>query len=215
MKKLIAFGIVFVLGASVASAATINAVVTTDKTVYLPGETVTWELFAYVLESDGTDGVALLAINVHSDTPEALNVAKSQIVFMTVTENFETDFGFAVGFDKQGYGSVSPGGDLLDLTVADTSPADHTSNVGEVADTTPPLPKVGEGEFVVNTAGDYTLSLSYNGANYWASPTATTATGFETLATQSAQFEVIPEPATLMLTAMGLGCLGLFRRRRS
>ena len=193
MRKLIFLAVAFTLTAYPLGAATLNVRVETDKLAYLPGEAVNWAIHAWVDPADGTDGVALLGMDLQDDLGEVLNRVNQEEVIpgLPIYQLEGTDFGVQQEFVYQLHGVVNAtDGMLVDVCAGDVMCHSHISNVGE-DNGTPPLPLFCRGSYVVSTIGVHTLSVNLKGANYWTGPTVTQATGFENSALQSTKFSVI------------------------
>ncbi len=210
---LLAVVAVFV-GAGVASAYDVNAGVSTDKSTYAPGETVYWTMYAWT--STSCPGISLLALNLHEDQDELLSEAEVTDYWVFppgfwMYELTDSYYGLANGFTMESDGVIEPtGGKLADLVVRQS---DDARMYGKGANDDPST-VFAKGEFVANVMGIHNLSVTLNGANNWGgtagNPLPAEAMGAGSMG--SAQFEVVPEPATMGLLL--LGALALIRRRR-
>jgi len=192
---------------SVASAATISMSVTTDKDTYLPGEMVHWTIYAWASSGDNA-GVALLSADLADSLGEVFNAALTSGGGPTF-ELQGTGYGVDEWFILQSAGNPGVAGQLQDILV-NQSPSFPKYNIGNVGSESLAL-VYAQGEFEATMMGVHTLSASVRAANYW--PTGGgSAQDFGTKIGGNTQFEVVPEPATLVL--LSLGGVALLRRRR-
>ena len=208
MKKLVMGGLAALLCAAVASAATISVDVTTDKVLYLAGETVNWTVYAWASAGDNF-GVALLSVDLQDDQGETLSAGQT-VGGGPTFELQDTEYGVDEWFTLQSAGTPGPGGTLVDV-LANQSPNFPLYNIGN--DGSQHL--YAKGSYVATVKGWHVLSVSVRAANYWPDDTGSSAVGFGSgdMVGGGTDFEVVPEPATLMLLAGGIGIL--VRRRRS
>ena len=215
MRKLTALSLAFFLCVSAAHAAQINALVVTDSGTYVPGDTVNWEVYAWASQGDNR-GVSLLALSLFEDDDQVMQAADTEMYLAVVLQLENTTYGAVNQFILEGAGTPKPaGGELADMNVR-MNVGSRVFDVGQ-DDGSAPLPLYAQGSFVLSgdaTPGLHTLSVVINGANYWADTSSDQPNGFENSSLTAAEYEVIPEPATLLLTGLGLGGLAIFRRRR-
>ena len=227
MKKVILLAVVAVfVGAGVASAYDLNAYVTTDKAVYAPGERVYWEMFAWT-SSDCPGGIALLALNLLEDQGEVLESADVELFMGFVPQLTNTGYGAAVGFTiGEGPGGTPEptGGLLADITEYQSIVRLEAQGAHPDVGNTGQAVKFAQGDYEVNIMGMHHLSITVNGANYWPGPSVLdmapdppvwvrpNAEPLELGSITGADFEVIPEPATMGLLLLGV--VALIRRRR-
>ena len=213
MKKLALVCVAVLLSASLASAAIITLDITTDKVLYAPGETVQWTLSAWASQSDN-HGLSLLSVTLTEDQGDVLNPADTEFPFPfpfdTLEQLKDSEYRLTEGFNTWKKGTSDGAGTLADVLVGQ-DPAVPTYNIGNQG-----APRiVAVGGFVVNTMGWHVLSADVTGgaaANYYPDETGGNPATFENLLNDSVDYEVAPEPATLML--LGLGGIALLRRRK-
>ena len=217
MRKLTALVVVFFLSVSAANAAQINVLVTTDCGVYDPGDTVNWKIYAWASQGDNR-GVSLLAVSLFEDDDQYMPRADNEMYASVTLQLKNTTYGAVNQFVVEGLGTPEPtGGELADIDVR-MQVATRVFDVGQ-DDGSDPLPQFAQGSFVLSmdaTPGTHNLTVVINGANYWVDTTDDQPDDFENESATGAQYVVnaIPEPATMLLTALGMGGLAVFRRRR-
>ena len=218
MRRLIALTVVLFLAASTAQAAELNVLVTTDKAEYVRGETVNWQIFCWD-NAEETMGIALLAISLYEDDDQYLPAADTEMYSGLVYQLKDTVFGAVNQFTLNSAGTPEPtGGKLADINAAQLNQSVAVGDVGH-DDGTAPFPLFAKGSFVLSSdafLGLHMLTLEVRGANYWEDPMPDAnaeSVGFDSFNLTNAEFDVVPEPTTLLLTGLGLSALAAYRRR--
>lgn len=176
-----------------------------DDTVQV-GDTIDWEIFVTVSNSDANNfGIATVSANLTDTIGDMLNAG-------TISAPF-TDNGFTSG------GTVS-GNQLVELTSVSFIQSNFTTDGIEGANLGPHL--FAFGSYVPTTIGTHTLEVSAGSANlqYTAANQFNGAgtVDFDTVF-NSAMFNVsestaVPEPSSCAVLALASMC-GIFRRRRA
>jgi hypothetical protein len=206
-------GVLLVASVAAAQVPQLNVSVETDKASYLPGEEVSWTMYAYTGPA-GNSGVALLALNLGDSTADTLVGPDIEMIGFPVAAPSFVNGGYSLyqAFIMEGQGTIDVDGSIKDMTVRQGD-ATRMLNIGNGDQ-----PVIfAQGAYTPTTLGEHTLEVSINGANYWSSDTGP-AMAFDAGSNTPAVFTVegvIPEPATMALLGLGLGGLAIIRRRRA
>ena len=166
MNKTIVLSIVGILLLGTAANADFNLSVTTDKMMYIPGETVNWTLWAWADVEGSGAGISLISVGLSDNTGEQMNEADTEMLFGIIPSLENSEYSALQRFVLQSPGVATLPGQVIDITTLQFD-ATRMLNVGN------------DGQMHVYATGSYTytrfaahyLEPIFTAANYWSSDT--------------------------------------------
>ncbi|KPJ53088.1 MAG: hypothetical protein AMS16_05630 [Planctomycetes bacterium DG_58] len=151
---------------TVLRAAQINLKVTTDKSVYVAGDTVNWTMYAWSDPADNNAGVSLLAPYLTDESGETLSLPDTEL-YLGVTPQFTgTGYGAVEKFILERDGTVNDN-TLVDMVVRQAA-ADKAYDIGNDGQER----VFAQGSYTATIFGDHVLTPSKDAANHWNNPDA-------------------------------------------
>ena len=200
----VASGLLVLLLTANAVADDLTYSVTTDKSSYAPGETVTWQSWLTLSNVAGTNfGVQTASFNM------ALSEADVNLSNVTIGAPF-SDYTFRPAPDSNV---------LSALRNVGAGQIGYNAGVVEVTPGSPGPTLLAEGQFVTKAVGSHTITLTadtasrfFTDTSFGTSPYANLISGAGTAASFTT---AVPEPSTIVLGLLGtLAMVGYSRRRR-
>ena len=197
----VATGLLLVLlAANTALANDLAYSITTDRSSYAPGDTVSWQ--TWVTLSNGT----------------ANNFGAHTASFgLTISEAGRDTSIRSVGAPFADY-TLPSGGTAGSSTLSGVGAAQlgYNANVVEVSTLAPGPTLLFEGSFVTETVGSHTISVEAGASQFYAVASGFAGTNYNSTSGGVASFSTaVPEPSTMILGLLGtVAMIGYSRRRR-